>query len=305
MLGETVATKSVGSPGSGGLSLGERRADDHPTDDGGRRLPLARVAARILSCTTAGVLGAYPLARGFARWRRDSDPDYGEDIPLTFDINTEATIPTWYNAALLLAVAVLCGLFAALRRLDGLDHGWRWLVLGSAYALMSLDETVSLHERLGPRAAQALDLHEAGLLRHAWVVAGVGLALAFAIVAAWALVTLPRMLRRRMIAGLGVYLTGALAAEAVSGAVLDAHGDGWAYLAVTLGEEGAELAGAAIVLCALLAAIDVRVTGSGGLRLRLAAELTVRPRAIHQLSRGPRRSAGRPARTSRTRTRPA
>jgi hypothetical protein len=51
--------------------------------------------------------------------------------------------------------------------------------------------------------------------------------------------------------------------------VLDAWGDGFAYAAVTWGEEAAEMVGAVVALCGLLAALDVRVR-DGSLRLGLA-----------------------------------
>src|ERR671919_2237857 len=68
-------------------------------------VPVARYAAVVLGGVTALVLAANPATRWFARLRRQDDPDYPDDVPLLFDVNTEATVPTWYSAGLLLAVA--------------------------------------------------------------------------------------------------------------------------------------------------------------------------------------------------------
>lgn len=249
------------------LMLGEPRAD---------RLPLARRAAVLLGATTAVLLAASPLTRWWARYQRQSDADYGDDLPLLFDVNTEATIPTWYSAALLLAVAGACALLTALSRVTPAG-GTRWLVLAAVFAAMALDESVALHERLGEAVANDLGVADTGLLRHPWVVAGAVLAVGLLAVVAWAVATLPRLLRRGVLAGLGLYVTGGLVLEAISGAVLDARGDGIPYAVVTLAEEGAEMLGAIAVLCVLLAAVDVR-RGGDGLRVRLASSVVVRPR---------------------------
>jgi hypothetical protein len=233
-------------------------------------VPVARYAAVVLGASTALLLLANPLTRWFARVRRQSDPDYSDDLPLLFDVNTEATLPTWYSAALLLAVAGMCGLFTVVSAGARRGDGRRWAALAVVFMGMSLDEAVALPERLGSGVTDTLDVEATGALRHPWVVAGVVLAAALVAVTAWAVVTLPRHLRRWMALGLGTYLGGALGLEAVSGAVLDAVGDGFAYAAVTWLEEGAEMVGALIVLCALLAALEVRID-RGAVRVSLAS----------------------------------
>jgi hypothetical protein len=104
-----------------------------------------------------------------------------------------------------------------------------------------------------------LDVDGTGALRHPWVVAGVVLAAALAVVTARAIVTVPRHRRRWVGLGLGIHVAGALGLEAVSGVVLDAAGDGLEYAAVTWAEEGAEMVGALVSRCALLGALDIRV----------------------------------------------
>jgi hypothetical protein len=241
-------------------------------------VPVARYAAIALGPVTAVVLAASPATRWFARVRRRDDPGYGQDLPLLFDVNTEATVPTWYSAGLLLAVAGVCGVLVAVSVVAE-RSGRRWAVLAAVFTLMALDETVAVHERLGPAVEDLLDVSSTGLLRHSWVVAGVVLAVALAGVAAWAVVTLPRAPRRWVGIGLGTYVGGALALEAASGAVLDGMGDGLAYAAVTSLEEGAEMTGALVALCGLLAALDVRVRG-GAVQVGLASDVVDQPAGV-------------------------
>src|SRR5918996_1151807 len=167
-------------------------------------VPVARYAAVVLGGVTALVLAANPATRWFARLRRQDDPDYPDDVPLLFDVNTEATVPTWYSAGLLLAVAAVCVVLAVVARDADGGGARRWVALG-----------------------------------------------------------------------LGIYVGGALGLEAVSGVVLDAAGEGLAYAAVTWAEEGAEMVGALVTCCALLAALDVRLH-DGAIRVALA---DTRPRA--------------------------
>jgi hypothetical protein len=232
-------------------------------------VPVARYAAAGLGGLTAIVLAANPTTRWFAQLRRQGDPDYPDDVPLLFDVNTEATVPTWYSAALLLAVAAVCGVLVVVSTVAGRGGGGRWAILALVFAGMSMDEVAALHERLGSGVTDRLGVDATGALRHPWVVAGVVLAAALGAVTAWAIASLPRRPRRWAAFGLGMYIAGALGLEAASGAVLDARGNGLAYAAVTWAEEAAEMVGALIVCCALLAALDVRVHG-GALRVGLA-----------------------------------
>ena len=229
---------------------------------------MARYAAIVLGGVTTLVLAANPATRWFARLRREADPDYPDDVPLLFDVNTEATVPTWYSATLLLAVAAACAVLAVVAA-AGRRGGQRWGALCLVFVAMSLDETVALHERLDSGVTDTLDVEGTGALRHPWVLAGVVLAAALAVVAVRAIVTLPRHRRLWVALGLGIYVGGALGLEALSGVVLDAAGDNLEYAAVTWAEEAAEMVGALAACVALLGALDVRVH-DGVLRIALA-----------------------------------
>ncbi len=274
--GAPAAATAVGSVGSVG-STGSARSAAGPATAGaslagepdGRVVPVARYAALGLAGATAVVLAANPATRWYASQRRHEDPDYPATIPLLFDVNTEATVPTWYSAGLLLAVAAVAGLVAAVSRAAAARGAWRWLLLGAVFVAMSLDESVALHERLGDLVSDTLDVDDQGPLRNPWIVAGIVPGLALGFLTARAVATLPGRTRRWVVVGLATYLGGALGLEGLSGVVLDAHGNGFWYAAVTGAEEGAEMAGAVVLCYALLAAVEVRVR-EGSVRLALA-----------------------------------
>lgn len=270
--GAPAAAAAIGSPGPVGpgvsAPLAAGAVTSHPGEPDGRVVPVARYAALGLAGATAVVLAANPATRWYASQRRDDDPDYPATIPLLFDVNTEATVPTWYSAGLLLAVATIAGLVAAVSRAAAARGAWRWLLLGAVFVAMSLDESVALHERLGELVSDTLDVDDQGPLRNPWIVAGIVPGLALGFLTARAVATLPGRTRRWVVVGLATYLGGALGLEGLSGVVLDAQGNGFWYAAVTWAEEGAEMAGAVVLCYALLAAVEVRVR-EGSVRLAL------------------------------------
>src|SRR3990167_8888477 len=72
----------------------------------------------------------------------------GGFVPL-FDLNTEKNVPTWFSSALLLACAFVLWRIAdktALHKGPDVGH-WRLLSLG--FVVLSMDETATLHERIG------------------------------------------------------------------------------------------------------------------------------------------------------------
>lgn len=126
-------------------------------------------------------------------------------------VGAELGIAAWWNAALLVLVAVsafVSGLLAEERRTR-----WGWWVVAAVTLFMSVDEATKLHERTA-------DLVTSNPFpTFAWVVVGIPLALLLVVVLAFATSTLPRTVRRRLGLALGLYLLGALGFEALSGVV--------------------------------------------------------------------------------------
>lgn len=164
-----------------------------------------------------------------------------------FDVNSERNVPTAWSALLLLSSSVTAALLALRRgRADRARAGWLLVALAAAY--LALDESLELHERLNDVGRTFTD----DRLHFAWVVPGVVAAAAVGLVLLRQLQTQSAEVRRRLVLAAAVYLGGAVVVESVSGQVLRAFGGGRAYVVVTSVEEGLEMAGAALLLAALL-----------------------------------------------------
>lgn len=138
---------------------------------------------------------------------------YDGRIVRAFDMDAEASIPTWFNMMLLVGIAVLLGA-TAIATEKGHARRWWWL-LAVAFAYLSLDEGSALHESLMYVTRNALGI-TGGPLWYAWVIP-VGLALViaapFAVRFVW---SLPISTRRLIIVAALLYIGGAIGIEVVS-----------------------------------------------------------------------------------------
>ena len=192
----------------------------------------------------SGVVVAMSLAVTVAAWRLQVAAPGSAPIAALqwFDVNSERNVPTAWSALLLLACAVTAALLAV-------RGGAGWLLVAVTSAFLALDESFELHERLGGLGASVAD----DRLHFAWVVPGAALACVVGLVLLQRLRTQPVEVRRRLVVAGAVYLTGALVLETLSGQVLRGYGAGGkAYTLVTSVEEGLEMAGASLLLAALL-----------------------------------------------------
>lgn len=174
------------------------------------------------------------------------------------DLGTEGNLPTFYSASLLVALAAACAVRAVLvgRRLVP-----AWVSIGVVAALLALDEATALHERFLDPLGRRLGGGE-GFLRFAWVVPGSLLALGGSLFLLTAARRLPAPTRRSLGLALAMFLAGALAVEAISGAVLEERGHDRVYLGAMTLEEGLEFAGILIALRCVLGGLDVRRDGA-------------------------------------------
>jgi hypothetical protein len=235
------------------------------------RSPEARVALVLLG--VAGLLVAVSLATRYGAWRAEVARPGTKQVAAwkavmrLFDVNSEANVPSWFSSLLLGGCALAAGLLAALQRRAGGRDAGHWVGLAAVLLLLSLDEVAALHERLRGPAAAVLGNAGRGPLRFAWVLPGVLLALAVGAVFLGFVARLPVGTRRLVVAAAGLYLAGAVGAEAVSGVVLDARGDRALYLLVTAAEEGLEMGGAVLLLYAAMGLLQLRPEPGGGYHL--------------------------------------
>lgn len=173
-----------------------------------------------------------------------------EGLHLLLSLSSEANIPTWWSAMLLLTGASLAGLGALTVRRAGRPstEATGWTSVAAALTFLSLDEAVQVHERLALVA---------GFLpatpTYQWVVPGALLA----VVGLTGLVAtsraLPRPVRRGLALAIALYLGGAVGVEGVNGWVARTSGVGDLYRLSTALEESLEMAGCLIAVATLLA----------------------------------------------------
>lgn len=207
-----------------------------------RAVPSWTGLATPLLVVSAGIV-VLSLAVTVAAWRLQVAAPGSAPITALrwFDVNSERNVPTAWSALLLLACAGTAALLAL--------RGSGWLLVAVTCGFLALDESFELHERLGGLGTAVAD----DRLHFAWVVPGAALACVVGLVLLQRLRTQPVEVRRRLVVAGAVYLTGALLLETLSGQVLRAYGAGGkAYTLVTSVEEGLEMAGASLLLAALL-----------------------------------------------------
>ncbi|MEV0112579.1 hypothetical protein AB0H77_04865 [Streptomyces sp. NPDC050844] len=229
---------------------------------------LARPPARRVLWLAAGGTAALLVADLATRAYNRYDP-----IPTVrklVNVDVEANLATWWNSTLLLAVTGMA-LIAALLSGRGARPGRSsWLGLTAATALLSIDETVSLHERLGEVGRSWKEWAGGSLPTHAWVLPGAVLAAVGTVCAVLWARKLPRDLRSGLLAALTVYLGGALLTEAFNGWA-HANGHSTVLMLGTIVEEGLEMSGCIVALAVLSRYVVLEpapASGRAAVRLR-------------------------------------
>ena len=169
-----------------------------------------------------------------------------------FSLDKEANVPSWFSSALLLTAAAMLALVA----LDALGRkarwGRHWAGLSVVFAVLSLDETAEIHERIGSWLRAHLHLH--GPLHYAGVLPALALALFVGITYVRFLRALPRRTLLGILIAAAIYITGAAGVEAASGWWAEGHGSrSTALLLVSTVEENLEMFGTLLFILVVLA----------------------------------------------------
>ena len=230
--------------------------------------PTASFAQRcglVLLSVTAMLVVTYLVLRPLAVGKVVPSPIYQY-----LDLNGEQNLVAWWNAGLLLMVAVLSVLAAVAAVSERERLGFAVIGLGGAY--LSIDEFTMLHERYDEILGIEVDIGTYGWVVPGLVVAVVGVCLLVAVGRG-----LPRSLQRSLLLALSLYLLGALVVEAFSGFLSIGNPDlqGWVKALLVAAEEGLEMTACVLAVTALLAHLEQRGvirTGTGA--RRRAASLT-------------------------------
>ncbi len=164
-------------------------------------------------------------------------------------VDSERSIPTVFSMALLLATAAVAAFIATSGRGRG-DVVRRWWVPAVVLALAGAEEVMQFHEWINDVMSDGPDDTSAR-----WVVPALLVVAAVAVVSIRFVVSLPRDVRRLMIAAGALYLGGALGLEALGGTD---YGPGLPIGTVLLkhAEEALEMGGALLALYAALVFIE-------------------------------------------------
>lgn len=190
----------------------------------------------IVGVLVCGAGLAVELARYFGSLHPESE------LRSALSLSYEGNLPTWYSSGLLWTAAL--GLGACGRReLGRVRAGW-W-GLAAIFMLLSLDESIELHEELG-----GAELH--GVLYFSWVVPGAAITAAFCAAYLRFWWHLPIATRRGFAWAFAIYVGGALGMELPLGAWYERYGDeSPGYAALDFLEEALEIAGLSVFLVAI------------------------------------------------------
>ncbi|MEA2133805.1 MAG: hypothetical protein QOC68_1714 [Solirubrobacteraceae bacterium] len=241
-------------------------ADVHPMNPAGDWTS-GRVRGFILGAVAAG--GVLFLAGTLVSAQREGGHSTASSALAQLNLLRENNLATWWSSMVLLLIALLCAAAWRADRRPAQEGGpvlrLGWLFLGGVFALLSLDEVGSLHERLADDPALAFGTPSAD-----WVAL---LALPIAGVALLMVAFSLANLRRRPLPFALLILSVALFATVPLQEKLELSekfaGQGRPVVEALL-EEGSELTAGWLALCGLLLYL-ARAPGSAGARLPRAA----------------------------------
>lgn len=199
----------------------------------------------------------------------------GEFVRL-INVGSELSVPTWYSATLLL----LCSVLFATITLAKKQHGdrralLRWGFLSLIFLYLSLDDMLTLHERISSTLLQpglhALGYEPGGFLSYPWVILYAPLVLLFVLVYLRFWLNLPARVRFLFLVAGVLFVGGGFLTEMFNAWYASVYGRGTVFTAaMTHLEELLEMLGPSILVYALLSYLGMDA-GEVRLRIREAA----------------------------------
>lgn len=171
----------------------------------------AAAVGKILALTTTLVIAAHVCLQTV---KYSTGHDFVFGLTPFFDLWGENTFPAWYSSLLFATAGLALSLTWLHHRSLGSKEKWYWLALAVIFAFLSLDEAVSLHEKLSEPIRRTFDT--SGIFYLAWVIPyGAAVAVIGSVFFRfwWGL---PRRTRSRVFFSACVFLAGALGVESVS-----------------------------------------------------------------------------------------
>lgn len=177
-------------------------------------------------------------------------------------VGRDASLPSWFSAVLLLVCSVLSGMIAHARKALARTRSLHWCGLATIFLYLSVDEAISVHEKLSPFGTTMLDALGTGdFVQRAWVVPAAIVLFVLALLYARFFFRLPRRVRLLFLLAFGLFFGGAVGLEVLndlyvylSGGVGNLSVVGNVVRTVVLPhvEEFAEMSGLILLIYALL-----------------------------------------------------
>lgn len=218
----------------------------------GRLTLRAGIVITVLAVITAALAALHIAVHGAALF---GVLNYQGRVVGAFDMDSETSIPTWFNMMLLLGIGVMLGAIA--RTTTARRERRMWAILAVTFVFLSLDEGAALHESLMYATRNLLGI-TGGPLWYAWVIpVGIALLIAAPFVIGFVL-RLPARTRGLMLLAAGLFVCGAIGVEVVSAtagaeveSLLRDEDDPlvWSLAAI---EETLELAGLTVMAAAVI-----------------------------------------------------
>ena len=170
-------------------------------------------------------------------------------VPL-FDFDTEKNIPTLYSSFALIGCSILLLIIAVTHKRRGSSY-LSWFNLAVIFLILSIDETVCIHERLLDPIRETFNT--SGLFYYPWVIPYGVAVLVFSALYFRFLINLQKEVMILFIVSGVTYVSGAIGFEMISGLQADLHGtNNLTYSFITTAEELLEILGITIFIYALL-----------------------------------------------------
>lgn len=170
-------------------------------------------------------------------------------VPL-FDFNLEINIPTLYSSFALIFCSILLAIIASIHKKQNSSY-YSWIGLSIIFLFLSVDEIVSIHERLVEPVRESLNT--SGFLYNAWVIP-YGIFVAVFVIAYFRFfMNLAKRIRKLFAISGTTFVTGALGFELLGGRQNFLYGrENLTFAFLYTCEELLEMLGIVIFIYALL-----------------------------------------------------
>lgn len=177
-----------------------------------------------------------------------------------FALDSERSLPSWYENLSMAAAAMLLGLIALLARDNDRQNRLHWSALAILFLFLSVDAAVSFHEITVKPLRNGFGLD--GIFYYSWVILAAPLTLGVALACIPFLLRIPRRTAAGMFLAGAIFVGGALGTELICGYLASSSGlETPQYKAVAALQEIMEATGLTLFNVTLLGHLAASRTG--------------------------------------------